>query len=73
MKDGTVGWNPGKFNPNIIRPAGPIDLEVGIVYCETAQKKPFLTYSLFYMTLHSFIGFVRLIGVIFFRQDEPYG
>ena len=32
MKDGTVGWNPGKLNPNTIRPAGPIDPEVGVVY-----------------------------------------
>jgi len=23
MKDGSVGWNPGKLNPNIWRPAGP--------------------------------------------------
>ena len=23
MKDGTVGWNPGKLNPNIIRPVSP--------------------------------------------------
>jgi hypothetical protein len=43
MKDGTVGWNPGKLNPNIIRPAGPIDPEVGVVYFETADKKPVLT------------------------------
>jgi neutral ceramidase len=25
MKDGTVGWNPGKLNPNIVREAGPTD------------------------------------------------
>jgi hypothetical protein len=31
MKDGTVRFNPGKLNPDIIRPAGPIDSEVGIV------------------------------------------
>jgi neutral ceramidase len=49
MKDGTVGWNPGKLNPNTIRPAGPIDPEVGVVYCETADKKPILTYVNFAM------------------------
>lgn len=43
MKDGTVGWNPGKLNPNIIRPVSPIDPEVGVVYFE-ADKKPLLTY-----------------------------
>ncbi len=44
MKDGSVGWNPGKLNPNIIRPVSPIDPEVGVVYFETADKKPLLTY-----------------------------
>jgi hypothetical protein len=44
MKDGTVGWNPGKLNPNVIRPVSPIDPEVGVVYFETTDKKPLLTY-----------------------------
>ena len=25
MKDGSVGWNPGRQNPNIFRPLGPTD------------------------------------------------
>lgn len=44
MKDGTVGWNPGKLNPNIIRPVSPIDPEVGVVYFETAARQPVATY-----------------------------
>jgi hypothetical protein len=28
MRDGSVGWNPGKLNSQIVRPAGPIDPEV---------------------------------------------
>ena len=40
MKDGTVGWNPGKLNPNIIRPIGTIDPQVNVVYVETAGSKP---------------------------------
>jgi hypothetical protein len=28
MRDGTVAWNPGKKNPKIVRPAGPIDPNV---------------------------------------------
>lgn len=32
MRDGSVGWNPGKLNPNIIMPAGPSDPEVGLLY-----------------------------------------
>lgn len=32
MKDGTVRFNPGVMNPNIVKAAGPIDPEVGIVF-----------------------------------------
>jgi len=31
MKDGTVRFNPGVQNPDIIRAAGPVDPEVGVV------------------------------------------
>jgi hypothetical protein len=44
MKDGSVGWNPGKLNPNVIKPAGPIDPEVPIVYFETTSGKALATY-----------------------------
>jgi len=37
MRDGSVGWNPGKLNPNIVLPAGPTDPEVGIVYVEQPE------------------------------------
>jgi neutral ceramidase len=40
MRDGSVGWNPGKLNPQIVRPAGPIDPEVGVFYAETVAAKP---------------------------------
>jgi hypothetical protein len=40
MRDGSVGWNPGKLNAQIARPAGPIDPEVGVFYAETAAPKP---------------------------------
>jgi len=49
MKDGKVGWNPGKLNPEIIRPAGPIDPEVGVAYFETPDKHPQLTFVNFAM------------------------
>ena len=31
MVDGTVGWNPGKRNPGIVRPAGPVDPRVAVI------------------------------------------
>ena len=31
MRDGSVGWNPGKLNPRIIAPAGPVDEDVPTV------------------------------------------
>ena len=36
MRDGSVGWNPGKLNPNIVMTAGPNDPEVGILFIEPA-------------------------------------
>ncbi|HEY3969357.1 MAG TPA: neutral/alkaline non-lysosomal ceramidase N-terminal domain-containing protein, partial [Planctomycetaceae bacterium] len=36
MKDGSVRFNPGKLNPDIIRPCGPIDPDVGIVLLKSA-------------------------------------
>jgi hypothetical protein len=31
MKNGKVAFNPGQLNPNIVRPAGPSDSDVGIL------------------------------------------
>lgn len=35
MKDGSIGWNPGKLNPQIARPAGPIDPGLPVLYFES--------------------------------------
>lgn len=40
MKDGTVRTNPGLANPNIVRPAGPIDPEVGVMRIDDADGTP---------------------------------
>lgn len=37
LRDGTVGWNPGKLNPDIVRPAGPSDPELGLLYAEQPE------------------------------------
>lgn len=34
MRDGSVGWNPGKQNPNIVRVAGPTDDSIPILAFE---------------------------------------
>jgi 3-keto-disaccharide hydrolase len=49
MKDGSVGWNPGKLNPNIVKPAGPIDPDVPVVLFESASGEPIATYVNFAM------------------------
>jgi neutral ceramidase len=44
MTDGTVGWNPGKLNPKIVRPTGQIDPDIGIVSLQSSEGKPLATY-----------------------------
>jgi neutral ceramidase len=38
MKSGVVETNPGRGNPDIVRPAGPIDPEVGVLVWSAAGK-----------------------------------
>ncbi len=38
MKDGSVRFNPGQKNPNIVRPAGPIDPEIGLVRFQSLKQ-----------------------------------
>ncbi len=44
MKDGTVSWNPAKRHPDILRPAGPIDPDVGVIYFDSPKNAPIATY-----------------------------
>ncbi|MDF2659208.1 MAG: Neutral ceramidase [Paenibacillus sp.] len=39
MKDGTLRTNPGLRNPEVDRPAGPIDPEVGVIRIDDAQGR----------------------------------
>lgn len=34
MRDGSVAWNPGKGNPDIVLPAGPTDPELTLLYAQ---------------------------------------
>jgi neutral ceramidase len=56
MTDGTVGWNPGRLNPKIIKPAGPIDPDVLVLYAETLDNKPISTYVNFALHLDQMGG-----------------
>jgi hypothetical protein len=56
MRDGTVGWNPGKLNSNIVKPAGPIDPDVPAVYFQSPDGRPIATYVNFAMHLDTVGG-----------------
>ncbi len=50
MRDGTVRFNPGVHNPDILRPAGPTDRELPIVlFRSTANKRPLVSLTTFAM------------------------
>jgi neutral ceramidase len=51
MTDGTVGWNPGKLNPKIIKPAGPIDPDVSVLYAASSDGNPLATFVNFALHL----------------------
>ena len=65
MQDGSVGWNPGKLNANIVKPAGPIDADVPVVLFESPAGKPLATYVNFAMHLDT-------VGGMEASADYPY-
>ena len=65
MRDGSVGWNPGKLNTNIIKAAGPIDPDVGVLYFESPDRKPQATYVNFAMHPDT-------VGGLQYSADYPY-
>jgi neutral ceramidase len=66
MKDGTVRFNPGVNNPDIVRVAGPIDPQVGIVFFdEPESRNP--DAALVNFTLH-----LDTVGGTEYAADYPY-
>jgi len=66
MKDGSVVFNPGKLNPNIVRPAGPIDPDVGIVLVrDAANARPLASLTVFALHLDT-------MGGTLYSADFPY-
>lgn len=65
MLDGSIGWNPGKKNPRIVRPAGPTDPSVPIVFVETLTGQPIALYVNFAMHLDT-------VGGLYYSADYPY-
>jgi hypothetical protein len=65
MADGTVGWNPGKLNPKIVRPAGPIDPEVGMALVESAGDEALAAYVNYALHLDT-------VGGLEISADYPY-
>jgi neutral ceramidase len=50
MKNGKVAFNPGQLNPNIVKPAGPIDDDLPILLAhDPGKQKPFAGITVFAM------------------------
>lgn len=64
MRDGSVQMNPRRGNPDIVRPTGPIDPDVNVVYFDSPDGKPLATHVNF--ALH-----VAIIGGSQVSADYP--
>lgn len=65
MKNGTVQFNPGKLNPEIVRAAGPIDPDVGLLAVQDASGKPIAALTVFALHLDT-------VGGTEYGADYPY-
>jgi hypothetical protein len=64
MKDGSVGWNPGKLNPNVIQPTGPTDPSVPVVQFVTLDKEPKVIATYVNFAMHA-----DTVGGLYFSAD----
>jgi hypothetical protein len=66
MKDGSVRFNPGKLNADIVRPAGPIDPDVGILLVRRpADRQALALLTVFALHLDT-------TGGTLYSADYPY-
>lgn len=66
LKDGSVQFNPGRLNPNIVRPAGPIDPDLGLVMLRARSgREPIFLLSVFACHLDT-------VGGTLFSADYPH-
>jgi hypothetical protein len=66
MKDGKVVFNPGRLNPDIVQPAGPIDPDVGILLARRLEAtEPFAGMTVF--AVHS-----DTVGGTLYSADYEY-
>ncbi|HDP33859.1 MAG TPA: hypothetical protein ENN29_01980 [Candidatus Hydrogenedentes bacterium] len=66
MRDGTVRFNPGRMNPKAIRPAGPIDPQVGLIaFSRSGADRPHALLTTFSLHLDT-------VGGLEFSADYPY-
>jgi hypothetical protein len=66
MKQGPVRFNPGHLNPDIVRPAGPIDPEVGVITL-TAVDSPQPMAAVVSFALH-----LDTLGGTLYSADFPH-
>lgn len=64
MTDGSVGWNPGKLNPKILKPAGPTDPSVPVVQFVTTDKEPKVIATYVNFSMHA-----DTVGGLYFSAD----
>lgn len=65
MKNGTVQFNPGKLNRDIVRVAGPIDPDVGVLAVQDATGKTMSALTVFALHLDT-------VGGTEYSADYPY-
>lgn len=65
MKEGGVVFNPGKLNPNIVKVAGPIDPDVGLLLMRNADGEPIGAITVFALHLDT-------VGGTEYSADYPH-